>query len=95
MKYVSDKFIEKFEIHILSSITFFENRVVYKKTWKYFVKRRRSQMKICGMGTACWIPRATNTHSGLGYVIIIAFALQQCFHEGASNLHYTLFINLL
>jgi len=60
--------------------------------WKHFVKRGRSQMIIRGMGIACWIPRATNTPSGSGYVTLIAFALQQCFHEGASMLHYTLFV---
>jgi len=34
-----------------------------------------------------WIPKATNTHSG--YVILIAFPLQQWLHESASMLLYT------
>jgi hypothetical protein len=80
MKYVSDKIIEKIEIHILCSIMVFENRAVYETMWKHFVERGRSQIKIQGMNTACWIPRAANTHSGSGYLILIAFALQQCFH---------------
>ena len=36
---------------------------------------------------ACWIPKATNTHSE--YVILIAFPLQQRLHERASVLRYT------
>jgi len=35
---------------------------------------------------ACWIPKATNTHSE--YVILIAFPLQQCLKETASVLRY-------
>ena len=34
------------------------------------------------MRIACWIPRATNTHSE--YVILITLPLQQWFHERAS-----------
>jgi len=36
---------------------------------------------------ACWILKATNTHSQ--YVILIAFMLQQRLHERASVLSYT------
>ena len=36
---------------------------------------------------ACWVPKATNTHSV--YIIIIAFPLQQCLYERASLLRYT------
>ena len=39
------------------------------------------------MRIACWIPKATNTHSQ--YVILIAFPLQQWLHERASVLRYT------
>jgi hypothetical protein len=39
------------------------------------------------MRTACWIPKATNTHSE--YVIIITFPLQQGLHERASMLRGT------
>ena len=92
MKHVSDKVIQKIEIHILCSTTFLENPTVYETMWKYYVKWGRSQMTIRGMGIACWIPTATNTQSGSGYVILIAFALPQCFHESASVSHYTLFI---
>jgi hypothetical protein len=36
---------------------------------------------------AYWITEATDTHSE--YVILIAFPLQQCINERASNLRYT------
>ena len=39
------------------------------------------------MRIACWIPKATNTHSQ--YVILIAFLLQQWLHECASVLRHT------
>jgi hypothetical protein len=39
------------------------------------------------MRIACWIIKATDTHSE--YVILIAFPLQQWLHEGASMLRYT------
>jgi hypothetical protein len=47
----------------------------------------RPQMKIWLMRIACWIPKATNTHSE--YVIPIAFPLQQWLQEPASMLRYT------
>jgi hypothetical protein len=55
--------------------------------------------KYCGAGQAtydniigrlriaCWIPKATNTHSV--YAILIAFPLQQWLQEGVSLLCYT------
>ena len=47
----------------------------------------RERLQIMGMRIACWIPKATNTHSE--YVILIAFPLQQWSHERASMLRYT------
>ena len=41
------------------------------------------------MCVACWITKATSTHSE--YVIRIAVPLHQCFRERASVLRYTLF----
>ena len=97
MKYVSHKsYIENRNTYFVpNNFFFFLNRAVYETMWKHFVKRGRSQMKIWGMGITCWIPRATNTHSSSGYVILIAFALQQCFHERASTLHIIVSSNLL
>ena len=51
------------------------------------VDRGWPQMTIRRMRIACWIPKATNTHSGC--VILIAFPLQQWLHERASMLRYT------
>jgi hypothetical protein len=39
------------------------------------------------MHIACWVTKATGTHPG--YVIFIAFPLQQWMHEHASLLRYT------
>jgi len=41
-------------------------------------------MTTCRMRIACWIPKATNTHSE--NVILIPFPLQQRLHESASVL---------
>ena len=39
------------------------------------------------MRSACWLTKATNTHSE--YIILIAFSLKQLSHERASVLRYT------
>jgi len=65
----------------------FENPVVYEIMWKNFVERGKSQMTIWRMRIACWVAKATNTHSE--YVILIAFPLQQWLRERASLLLYT------
>ena len=51
------------------------------------VEPDRPQMTIRRMRIACWIPKATNTHSE--YVTLIAFPLQQWLHERALTLRYT------
>jgi hypothetical protein len=55
--------------------------------FKNLLEWGRSQTTICRMRIACWIPKATNTHSE--YAIFIAFPLQQSLHERASMLLYT------
>jgi len=52
------KFVEKSKSHIMCSVTFVENRAVYKITWKNI-----AQLTIWRMHIACWIPNATNTHT--------------------------------
>jgi len=49
-------------------------------------------MTIRHMHIACWISKATNTHSE--YVIVIALLPQQWLHERASTLRYTYFVCL-
>jgi hypothetical protein len=48
---------------------------------KYCTAGQATEMR---MRIACWIPKATDTHSE--YVILIAFSRQQRFHERASML---------
>jgi len=43
-------------------------------------------MTIWGTHSACWIPKATNSHTV--YVILIAFQLQKWLHDCTSILHY-------
>jgi len=82
------KVVEKIKTHILYSGTFFENRAFYGIMWKNMVRRQAADDNIIGrMRIACWIPKATNTHSQ--YVILTAFPLQQWLHESASLLRYT------
>jgi hypothetical protein len=50
-------------------------------------------MTIWLMCIACWIPKATNTHSQ--YVIHIAFPLQKCLHNRAPMLRYTHIVYLV
>jgi hypothetical protein len=44
-------------------------------------------MTVWSMRVACWIPKATNTHSQ--YVVRIDFPVQQWLKEGAVMLRYT------
>jgi len=82
MRNVSNKAVDKIKAHFLCSMTFFfENRAVYEIRWKNIVEPVRPQMTIWRMCIACWIPKATDTHSE--YVILIALPLQQCLHESA------------
>jgi len=78
----------------LCSVTIFplENRAIFEM-WKNTVQRGRPQMKIWRMRIACWVHKATNTHSG--YVLHNAFPLQQRLHERASMLRYTYIARLV
>jgi len=53
-------------------MTFFENRSVYQIMWKNLVQPDRPQMTMRHMRTACWIPKATNTHTQ--YVLLYCFS---------------------
>ena len=82
------KFVEKIKTYILFSITFFfENRAVFVKMWENILQPDRQHVTIWHLCIACWITKATNTHSE--YVILIAFSPQQCLHESVLMLRYT------
>ena len=90
MKNVSDKSYREKSKHILCSVIFFfENRAVYEIMWKNIVERGRTQMTLWGMRIACWIPKATNTHTHSVCIIFVALPLQQRVHERTSLLRYT------
>jgi hypothetical protein len=77
--------VEKLETHVLFSIIFFfENHAVCEIMWKNCVQPDRSQETTGRIRIACWIPKATNTHTGC--VILIVLTLQQWLHERVSKL---------
>jgi hypothetical protein len=82
------KFVEEMKTLIFCSTFFFlENRAVYEVMWKNMVQLGRPQMTIWGLRIACWVTKATNTHTGCA--ILIAFPQQQWLHERSSMLRYT------
>ena len=67
---------------ILNNLFFFsENRALYEIMRTNNVEPGKPQIKIRRMRIACWIPKATNTHSD--YVILIAFSVQQRLQDRA------------
>ena len=62
MRSASDKIVEKIKTHIFNNF-FFENLAVYETIWKNIINPVRPQMTIWSMGVACWITKATDTHS--------------------------------
>jgi len=55
--------------------------------WKNFVEPGRPEITIWRMRIACWITKATNTHSE--YVILFVFPQQEWLRERASLLRHT------
>jgi hypothetical protein len=66
---------------------FFFNFAVYEIMWKDIAGAGRPQMTICCMRIACWIPKATDTHSQ--YVPLITYPLQQRLNKRPLMLFYT------
>jgi hypothetical protein len=64
-----------------------KNRAVYEIVWKSIREPGKPQMTIWRMHITCWIPKATNTHTGC--LMLIAFTLKKWLHERASLLRYT------
>ena len=70
------KVVGRIRMHILCPITFFLNHAINEIMWINVLEWDRPQMTIWHMCIACWIPRATNKHSGC--VILADYPLQQC-----------------
>jgi hypothetical protein len=88
MKNVSDKsYGENKNTHLMLNNFFFcgvGGNAIYEIMWTNSVELGRPQMTIWCMPLACWIPKATNTHSQ--YVILLACLQQQWLHEHTSVL---------
>ena len=84
MRNVSDRiWRESQNTHLYFHLFYLENRTVCEiNLKKYIIEPDRSQITIWCMRIACWITKATNTHSE--YAILNAFSLQQWLHERAS-----------
>ena len=59
------KVLNKIKMHNLFSITVFfsENCAVYELMWKNIVEPGRPQITIWRISTACWVTKATKTHT--------------------------------
>jgi len=64
MRNFADKSYREYQnMYFMFSNFFFENCAVYETMWKNVVEADGPQMTVCHMCIACWIPKATNTHS--------------------------------
>jgi hypothetical protein len=89
------KVVEKTKTHILCSIFFSENCAVYEIMWKNMVEPEATDGYIIRhMHMARCITTATDTPSS-GYVIFIAFPLQQWSRERSSMLRLCLCLHSL
>jgi hypothetical protein len=48
---------------VFGNFFFFLNRALYERMWKNILDRGMPQMTIWRMRIACWVPKATNTHT--------------------------------
>jgi hypothetical protein len=71
--------------HFVFTNFFPEDRAVYEIMWENTVQPDRSHMTTWRMRIACWIPKATDTHSE--FVIHFAFPLQRWLHERSVICH--------
>jgi hypothetical protein len=73
---VSDKRCrENQNTHYMFNNVFSKTRTIYEITWKSMVQPVSPEKILWRMGIACWITKATYTHSE--HVILITFLLQQ------------------
>jgi hypothetical protein len=83
------KVVQKSKTHILCSITFFRKSCrLWDNVEKYGTARQATNVNIIRrMRFACWITKATDTHSQ--YLILIGFPHQHWLRERASMLRNT------
>ena len=81
------KVIQKIKTFLCNNFFPPEDCAICEIMRKNMVEWGRQQITIWGMRIACWIPKASYTHSE--YVILIAFPRQQWLHERALMLRYT------
>jgi len=84
--------VEEIKTHFMFN-NFFLSQTVYETMWKNQVDLDRPQMVIRRMRFACWISKATNTHSE--YEILIAFIWPQWLRECASVLRFAYIASLV
>jgi len=63
---------------MFNDVLFENNAAVYVIKWRTIVQPGRQQITIWRVRIACWIPKATNTHSEY---VNIYFPLQKWLHE--------------
>jgi hypothetical protein len=84
---VAEKVVEKIKTHFILNKFYLKNRSVYELKRGNMVGLDKPCMAVRHIRLACWIPKATNTHSQ--YVISIASPRQWWFRERTSILRYT------
>ena len=83
------KVVKKIKTYILCSVAFFLSKVVpFMRTYKVYDWAREAALDNTTrrMHIACWIAKATDTHSE--YVILIVFLRQQWLRESVLKLRY-------
>jgi hypothetical protein len=73
------KVVKKIKTHIMLNKFFPENFAVSEIMCENMVEPDRPQMTVRPMRIACWIPRATDTHSE--YIVLTVLSLEQWLGE--------------
>jgi len=85
---VSDEFVEKINTHFMFSNFFPENLQVYETIRKNIIQPDRPNMTTSSILIACWIHRATDTHTE--YLILLFHGNNFCTNAPKCNVIYTL-----
>jgi len=89
MRNVSYKTVEKVKTHFMFHNIFFLNRAIYEIIWKNIGELDRPRLTVWPMHIACWIPKATNTHSEyvITYCVFTAMTVAQIHHSVKVYVH--------